>query len=228
MTMKQGIDDLAALEEAFGLPKGFIDSLINEDDWSLIIKSHALLESACADMLCHYFGKYELGDIFAHLDMSNKKCGKTAFISALKLLSKAERRFISELSELRNMLVHNASNVTFSLEKHFSSLTKEKQKSLHSALNLRLERISSKNEIIEGVNLLIKTPKAVIWSSLTQCLSSIYIQDVFAIKRNELLNDALEKIKIAGPIEIRQEDIPLTIGSKPFAALTRDGLKPAP
>lgn len=86
--MKQGIDDLAALEEAFGLPKGFIDSLINEDDWSLIIKSHALLESACADMLCHYFGKYELGDIFAHLDLSNKKSGKTAFISALKLLRK--------------------------------------------------------------------------------------------------------------------------------------------
>ena len=213
MTMKQGIDDLAALEEAFGLPQKFIDSLINEDDWSLVIKSHALLESACADMLCHYFGKYELDDIFAHLDMSNKKCGKIAFISSLKLLSKAERRFISELSELRNMLVHNASNVTFSLENYFSSLTKEKQERLSPAFNLRLERISTKNEIIEGVNLLIKQPRAVIWSSLTQCLSSIYIQDVFAIKKNKLLNDAMEKIKAKGPIEIKQEDIPLTIGS---------------
>ncbi len=126
------------------------------------------------------------------------------------------------------MLVHNASNVNFSLESHFSSLTKEKQKSLYSALNLRLERIESKNEIVEGVNLLIKQPKAMIWSSLTQCLSSIYIQDVFAIKRNEILNGALEKIKVAGPIEIRQEDLPLTIGLKAFASLTRDGVKPAP
>lgn len=107
--MKQGIDDLAALEEAFGLPPRFIDNLINDDDWSLVIKSHALLESACADMLCHYFGKYELADIFAQLDMSNKKYGKAAFISSLNLLSKPERRFISELSELRNELVHNAS-----------------------------------------------------------------------------------------------------------------------
>ncbi|VXC32329.1 hypothetical protein [Pseudomonas sp. 8O] len=228
MAMEQGTDDLAALEEAFGLPEKFIDNLINEDDWSLIIKSHALLESACADMLCHYFGKYEIGDIFAHLDMSNKKYGKIAFISALKLLSKAERRFISELSELRNMLVHNVSNATFSLENYVSSLTTDKQKNLHSALNLRLKIVSYKNEVIEGVDLLIKRPKFLIWSSLTQCLSSIYIQDVFAIKRNELLSNALEKIKSAGPIHIKQEDIPLTIGSESFASLTRDGLKPAP
>ncbi|NMG64813.1 hypothetical protein GPA19_07615 [Azoarcus indigens] len=228
MAMKQGTDDLAALEEAFGLPQKFIDGLINEDDWSLIIKSHALLESACSGMLCHYFGKYELIDIFAHLDMSNKKYGKIAFISALKLLSKAERRFISELSELRNMLVHNASNVTFSLENYFSNATKEKQERYHSALNLRLKKISTKTEVIEGVNLLIKEPKSVIWSSLTQCLSSIYIQDIFSIKRNELISDALKKIKSARPIEIKKEDIPLTVGSKSFASLTRDGIKPAP
>jgi len=212
--MKQGIDDLAALEEAFGLPPRFIDNLINDDDWSLVIKSHALLESACADMLCHYFGKYELADIFAQLDMSNKKYGKAAFISSLNLLSKPERRFISELSELRNELVHNASNVAFSLQNYFSNLTKERQERLSAAFNLRLERISTKDEIVEGVNLLTKQPRAVIWSSLTLCLSSIYIQDVFAIKRNELVDSAMNKYKKSGPIEIMQDDLPLTISSR--------------
>lgn len=214
MTMIQGIDDLGALEDAFGLPRKFIDNLINEDDWSLVIKSHALLESACADMLCHQFGKYELADIFAQMDMSNKKYGKIAFISALNLLSKSERRFISELSELRNRLVHNASNVRFSLSNYFSSLTKVNQERLSSALNLRVERVSMEDEVIEGVNVLIKQPRAVIWSSLTLCLHSIYIQDVFAIKRNELIDDAMKKHKETGPIVIKQEDIPLTISSR--------------
>ena len=210
----QGIDDLAALEDAFALPRKFIDNLINEDDWSLVIKSHALLESACADMLCHHFGKYELADIFAQMDMSNKRYGKIAFISSLNLLNKSERRFISELSELRNRLVHNASSVTFSLGNYFSNLTREKQERLSSALNLRLERISTEDEVIEGVNLLIEQPRAVIWSSLTLCLSSIYIQDVFAIKRNELIDGAMKKYKEAGPIMITQESIPLTISSR--------------
>lgn len=47
MSIKQGIDDLNALEDEFGIPRGYIDSLHNEDDWSLIIKAHALLESTC-------------------------------------------------------------------------------------------------------------------------------------------------------------------------------------
>lgn len=219
MAMMQGTDDLGALEEAFGLPRKFIDNLINEDDWSLVIKSHALLESACADMLCHYFGKYELADIFAQMDMSNKRYGKIAFISALNLLSKAERRFISELSELRNTLVHNASNVTFSLSNYFSSLPKETQKRLFSALNLRLEQVSVRDELIEGVNLLIKEPKVVIWSSLTLCLSRIYIQDVFAIKRNELVDGAIKKQKEVGPVIITQEDVPATINARERATV---------
>ncbi len=135
MTIRQGTDDLAALEEAFGIPNGYIDSLKNDDDWSLIIKSHALIESATANMLCHYFGKPELADVFARLEMSNKCSGKAAFISALKLLGKKERRFLSDLSELRNLVVHNASNVKFCIRTYLESLSSKKRSTLATGLN---------------------------------------------------------------------------------------------
>ena len=211
MVMNQGIDDLAALEEAFGLPRNFIENLIKDDDWSLVIKAHALIESACTDMLTNFFGKNELVDIFSHIDMSNKKCGKIAFISALKLLSKPERRFISALSELRNHLVHNASNVNFSLQSYFSSFPKREQEKLLASFNLRLQSVTVNEKNTEGLDLLTQHPKTLIWSSLMLCLSSIYVQDIFAIKRNELINDVLNELKKNGPIEIQKEDIPSTI-----------------
>ena len=167
ITVREGIDDLAALEDAFGIPEGYIDNLKNEDDWSLIIKSHALLESATANLLCHYFAKHELIDVFASMEMSNKRSGKFAFLSALNLLGKEERRFISELSELRNLVVHNASNVTFGLREYISSVSDAKQKQFAKTLNIRLESIEVDGKKYEGEDLLLHFPKWVVWSSLT-------------------------------------------------------------
>lgn len=214
MTIHQGIDDIAAIENAFGLPRGFIDDLKNDNDWSLIIKSHALLESACADMLCHYFGRYELADVFAQLEMSNKKYGKAAFISSLGLLSQKERSFISDLSELRNLIVHNASNVQFSLTNYLASISLDRRKRLIKSLNLHLQKITVSGEDVAGDALVLRFPSLVIWSSLTMCLSSIYMQDVFAIKRNEIIEKAIEQHKKHGPTIIRPEDLPLTISSR--------------
>jgi len=55
---------LATIEEDLGLPTGFCVRLQNEDDWSFVVKLHALLESAASDFLAKAFGRQELADIF--------------------------------------------------------------------------------------------------------------------------------------------------------------------
>lgn len=45
------------LEGAFGLPKGFIQGLLKEDDWSFVIKLHALIEASVAHMLTARLGE---------------------------------------------------------------------------------------------------------------------------------------------------------------------------
>jgi hypothetical protein len=114
-------DSLGRLEHDCGLPNGFCLALLQESDWSFVIKLHALLETAVSQLLVHSLGRRELADTFASLEMSNTKTGKLAFVNALRLLPKAQIEFIRALSELRNQLVHRVKNVSFNLTEHFSA-----------------------------------------------------------------------------------------------------------
>ena len=44
-------ESLQELELDLGLPKGFCFKLLEEDDWSFVIKLHALLESAVSELI---------------------------------------------------------------------------------------------------------------------------------------------------------------------------------
>ncbi len=117
--MNDQYESLEALELELGLPKGFCWRLVAEDDWSFVIKLHALLESAVAGQITRAFERKELADIFARLEMSNTKTGKLAFIKALSLLPSGHIQFLRSLSELRNALVHNVQNVAVGLVEYF-------------------------------------------------------------------------------------------------------------
>jgi hypothetical protein len=106
---------IAELEERIGVAPGFFDSLVREDDWSFIIKLHALLEAACTHFLLFHFKEPALADVLARLELSNKTSGKIAFLGALELVDKPTRRYIAALSELRNSLVHDVRNSRFQL-----------------------------------------------------------------------------------------------------------------
>jgi hypothetical protein len=103
------------LESKLGVPQNFFRSLNDVDDWSFVIKLHALFEAACTHLLLFHFKEPELTDVFSRLELSNKTTGKIAFLGKIGLLGKENRRFISTLSELRNSLVHDVRNAEFSL-----------------------------------------------------------------------------------------------------------------
>ncbi len=108
-------DEIPKLEKALGVDEGFFNKLSEEDDWSLIIKLHSLIEAAVSDLLVKRLQKNVLIDALSNMELSNKKSGKMAFVKALGLLGEHERRYISSLSELRNRLVHNIKNVNYQM-----------------------------------------------------------------------------------------------------------------
>ena len=120
MEIDQLDDSLGRLERDCELPPGFCFALLQETDWSFVIKLHALLETAVSQLLVHTLGHNELADVFARLEMSNTQTGKLAFVNALHVLPKAHVEFIRALSELRNQLVHRVKNVNFNLTEYFS------------------------------------------------------------------------------------------------------------
>ena len=107
---------IVELEHRIGVRRGFVRRLVREDDWSFIIKLHALFEAVCTHLLLHHFNEPELSEAFSRLELSSKATGKIAFLGKLELLNADNRRFISTLSELRNSLVHDVRNAEFSLE----------------------------------------------------------------------------------------------------------------
>jgi hypothetical protein len=120
----------AQLERDIGVQAGFFERLVEEDDWSFVIKLHALFEAACAHLLLFHFREPALAEIVARLELSNKTTGKIAFLAALELVGKRSRRYIAALSELRNDLVHDVRNAEFKLQDWFASLDPAEQKTV--------------------------------------------------------------------------------------------------
>jgi hypothetical protein len=133
---------IADIENQLGLPTGFLLSLYtHEDDWSFVIKSHAFLEAALTHLLAEHLGKEDLLPVFAYLETSNVRTGKLAFVKAFDLLDKGARRFIHTLSELRNDLVHEVSNVNFNFATYVSSLSDKERKEFIGAFEYALVEV---------------------------------------------------------------------------------------
>ena len=63
-------EDLTEFESSLELRRGFLPALAEEDDWSFIIKAHALLEAGVSQLLVHELGRPELEEIFSRLDIA--------------------------------------------------------------------------------------------------------------------------------------------------------------
>ena len=146
---------------AFGLPENFLLELVKEDDWSFIIKSHALLEAAISQLLTHRIGDQRLLPVFELLELGNVKTGKLAFVKSMGLLPHKSLLFIRWLSEVRNKLVHKIENVNFDISKYISGFDKNQIKKFSECIYQFLEVTDSSTEIEE----LTRRGKANIWYS---------------------------------------------------------------
>jgi len=103
---------------------------VADNDWTLIVKFHAMVETSLNAALVKQFDAPELSGVISKLDTSNTATGKVAFAKALKIILPPSAVFIQKLSELRNFCVHDIHNFGFELEKHLESLSEDKRKEL--------------------------------------------------------------------------------------------------
>src|SRR5205809_316168 len=87
-------------------PKG----KIAHNDWTLIVKLHAMVETALNAALVKQVAAPKLANVIAKLDTSNTATGKVAFAKALEILDRSSIVFLQKLSELRNLCVHDIRN----------------------------------------------------------------------------------------------------------------------
>jgi len=154
-------------ESQLGVPTGFFEALRAEDDWSFVVKLHALVEAAATNLLVEAFDKPELRDQFTRLPLSDSGCGKLSLLKSLNIVSSPYRGFIQTLSELRNLAVHNVEQTSLSLKVMVQESPKDKRKAWAKTLGVGLRGSDAiRLEILQT------DPKGLIWISAL-CLISL-------------------------------------------------------
>ena len=183
---------ILSLQSKLGLPIDFFKNLLNENDWSCVIKLHALIEGVCSNLLVFHFNDPNLERIFSRLDMSDTKTGKLAFLLEAKLVTKIQSKYITSLSQFRNKLVHNVSNYNVDLKEMIKNFDDNQVKSLAIAfspfesqvrefnnLDIPVQRPKLTKELEKQINIeniivrFNNNPKLHIWTGAYSILSSL-------------------------------------------------------
>lgn len=163
--------EISYLESHLGLPTGFYYALLAEDDWSFVIKLSALFEAASGQALGAKFQHPEIENELAYLEQSKK----IDLITKLNILTKEQSTFLTKLSELRNKLVHNISEVTFDFEVHTSNFDKQAKKSFANVYGHGINEIFT----VDGVSLnrtdfTFENSKMAIWITAQEILACLH------------------------------------------------------
>lgn len=170
-------DQVLRFEKQLGLPKGFYERLLREDDWSFVIKLSALFEGACTHVLTTRLHAPKLVDAFAHLDLLNSKVGKVALLRELDAVSPEQASIIRHVGELRNMLAHNVRNVSFSFTEHVAHLDKNQIDKLTKNFGNGLyETLEIGDQCVTREKFVQENPKLSLWLTAAEVIACLYLE----------------------------------------------------
>ncbi|MEW8346063.1 MAG: hypothetical protein AB2723_10515 [Candidatus Thiodiazotropha sp.] len=184
-------DSLYRISMDLNLPKDFLFGLLEEDDWSFVIKAHSLLEGALSYSLTTATGKEELADFFAEIDMKMK----IDAAKGIKLFDSDLRKFLRALSNLRNKLVHNVSNVGFSFEEYFKNI--DTRNNFVDNFGLWKEEFEIQGKSVSNQKFSIANPKLTIFMGLIHILIFIDVEKMkqdLKYEEQELLKMRVEDL----------------------------------
>lgn len=169
--------EVAAFEERLGLPVGFYDSLLKNDDWSFVVKLNALFEAACTEALVARLACPEIADNLARLDFADNKKGKVRLCFELNIINDEQRLALNDLAELRNDLVHKIENVNFSFDQYVQRLSKGRQETLVKRWGRNLNDTLSFGDVtVAKSDFILKNLKFVIWMSCADTLACLHLE----------------------------------------------------
>jgi hypothetical protein len=193
-------DALRELEGEAGVADGFFRKLLDEDDWSFVLKFHALVEAALSRALTDHLGHPALVDVFAATELSDKRKGKLAFARALDILDPHERAYVSTLSELRNAMVHDVRNVGLSLHEYLKRIDEKRVRAMFRTLDLAPDGgpWRFKSGSMSRKDVFLANPKLVIWVFGSMILASLHAKKRAAVAKREFEKTAAAIVEQLG------------------------------
>lgn len=151
----------------------FMRSLLEADDWSMIIKTHALIETIITELIITCTEEDKLKPLIERLPLSDEQIGKLRILKDYNLLTVSQRLFIKRFSELRNMTVHKLENINFNLEEYINTFDKNQKKSWIKTLTWYTEETSVQEDW--GI-IILHHPKIGLWFSTMMLVSLVSLE----------------------------------------------------
>lgn len=165
--------DVSEMESRLQLPVGFYDKLLEEDDWSFVIKLSSLFEGACTHVLSAHANCPALNDAISRMTMRGSKIGT---LVKLNSLTRDQAKVLEAIAVLRNSLVHSISNVTFSFDDHFALMSTKQAKEQVILFGHGLKELMPVGgRFVPRAEFVRMNPKLSIWLTSAEILACIHL-----------------------------------------------------
>jgi hypothetical protein len=198
------VKGFSEIEAQLDAPAGSLVSLVltdddEHDDWSFVVRAHAIIEGAVSQMLAAALDP-RLQPVFEKLELARTGTGKLEFAKALGLLNSDQARFIRTLSELRNRCAHDLKHLDFTFGKHAGSLDKQQLRNFIDSLVCLMP--PDDRDAFRG--LACEAPRAVVALNIQMLLKDALERGSFAKISREEAELALRQM-IAGDLVPRED-----------------------
>lgn len=217
--------EIPDFELMLGLPTGFYDDLLKEDDWSFVIKLSSLFEGACTHALNARLDKPELLDALSNLEMANYRSGKLIMLKQLGAISKEQYTVLSELATLRNQLVHRIANVTFQFRPFLDGLSDAQFNAFVKAFGHGIQeqvKVKGKRQPVKKPDFVRANAKLSMWMTCSEILACLYLDIEYSdLQRRtyaaRIVSDHYSSIKINSVKSLLDSFSTRIAGDKPGA-----------
>lgn len=169
--------DVRAFEKKLGLPSGFYVKLLDEDDWSFVIKLNALFEGACTHALVARLSAPEIEGSISQLEFADTARGKIKLLTSLACITSEQAAVLRALAELRNSLVHNVSKITFSFDEYLKTLDTNQRKKAVSTFGYGwMDHIELEGKNIPKAKFVLENAKLCLWMASAELLACLYLE----------------------------------------------------
>ena len=218
--MEEIVLNLQKFEKELCVREGFYQSLIQEDDWSFVIKIHALFEAALTHSISTRVGtalrtistkpfdESSISRQVGWLEMSGRRIGKATLARGMGLLNDKQMEFLWKLSELRNAFVHRVSNTETTLVQYVQSLDQNQRKNLFIAISSGLNERTLKRSLGDKISTISYAEahiKEAIWISGLSFLRS-QIHSIKSTRTNTKLREVERLVTQALIAKIKDRD----------------------
>lgn len=170
-------DEVSELCEKLKLPEAFLERIYDEDEWSFLIKTHALVETSINVAIERSIEDDRVSEFINRLSLSGGSKSKTELLKSLGIITQNEIQFVEGLSQIRNRVVHNIRHVEFTFTAFTKELNARNRMNLYQKLFKGISEGSEpKKKTQDFISTFEKDPKFVIFLCTLMAVAKVSLE----------------------------------------------------